>query len=315
MTQITEELGEGEGILRESAHALLYEVDLEWGYPPTVGEDDDEQVEISLKHIRALAAALSLHTPPAPEREGELRAEQVEWVVNDLAELGVKIGEQFFFLYKGYSLVYQDARHEDDGKPMMWRPVFKREFGECALPINRDDPRMKGTVSLDDSDEWKILPLGAPPALADGEKGEALAQLVYEARAMALDYAADSVSRADWEAKQADYERLNDALNEANAQCDAALAERDLARVEEAYWKGEAKTVRSVALDAALAELEEAKRALDGAFLSTVSVGVLDPANRAGRVEVQYRGQDAIALMQRAYAALSALSSAKGVEG
>ena len=42
----------------------------------------------------------------------------------------------------------------------------------------------------------------------------------------------------------------------------ALLAERDLARAEAAYWKGEAETARSVALNAALAELEEAKRAL-----------------------------------------------------
>ena len=35
-----------------------------------------------------------------------LKDEQVEWVVNDSAELGVKIGNQFFWLYKGASLIY-----------------------------------------------------------------------------------------------------------------------------------------------------------------------------------------------------------------
>ena len=86
-----------------------------------------------------------------------LTPDRVEWVVNDNAELGVKIGDQFFWLYKGYSLVYRDGTH-DDGSPMRWRPVFKREFGECCHPINYADPRISGTVSLDDSDDWQELP-------------------------------------------------------------------------------------------------------------------------------------------------------------
>lgn len=89
---------------------------------------------------------------------GNLRDDQVEWVVNDIAELGVKIGQQFFFLYKGYSLVYEDAAH-DDGSPMHWRRVFRREFGECAHPINYKNPELIGTVSLDDSEDWQPLPV------------------------------------------------------------------------------------------------------------------------------------------------------------
>ena len=54
----------------------------------------------------------------------ELTKDDVEWVVNDLAELGVKIGNQFFFLYKGRS--YQGGNK--------WRYVGKREFGECCHP-------------------------------------------------------------------------------------------------------------------------------------------------------------------------------------
>ena len=30
-----------------------------------------------------------------------LEPEDVEWVVNDIAELGVKSGDEFFWLYKG----------------------------------------------------------------------------------------------------------------------------------------------------------------------------------------------------------------------
>lgn len=98
-----------------------------------------------------------------------LKANQVEWVVNNIAELGVKIGDQFFFLYKGHSLVYGDDKesqaagvclNSDTDPPTRhkWRPVFKREFGECAHPINYKYPTKIGTVSLDDSDEWKDLP-------------------------------------------------------------------------------------------------------------------------------------------------------------
>jgi hypothetical protein len=100
--------------------------------------------------------------------EGEmvkLEPEDVEWVLNDNAELGVKIGDQFFFLYKGYSLVYGwlDADPtippvHDDETPMHWRPVFKREFGECAHPINYRNPELIGSVNLEDSDDWQQLP-------------------------------------------------------------------------------------------------------------------------------------------------------------
>lgn len=55
------------------------------------------------------------------------------WIVNDNGELGVKIGDRFFFLYKGESLEYKDGKH-DDGTPVMWRIVGKREFGETVWP-------------------------------------------------------------------------------------------------------------------------------------------------------------------------------------
>ncbi len=52
----------------------------------------------------------------------KLENSDVEWVVNNIGELGVKIGDQFFFLYKGRS--YQCGEK--------WRPVYKREFGETC---------------------------------------------------------------------------------------------------------------------------------------------------------------------------------------
>lgn len=88
---------------------------------------------------------------PIPTR---LHPDQVEWVVNSLGELGVKIGNQFFFLYKGESIQY--STNESD---YHYRPVGKREFGEVCTPINYDDPWKSGTVSRDDSDLWKPLPM------------------------------------------------------------------------------------------------------------------------------------------------------------
>ncbi len=63
-----------------------------------------------------------------------MKAEDVQWVVNDIAELGVKIGDQFFWLYKGGSFVYPDGKH-DDGTTIRWRLVGKREFGESCVPV------------------------------------------------------------------------------------------------------------------------------------------------------------------------------------
>jgi hypothetical protein len=109
----------------------------------------------------------------SPEPCEKLTADTVEWVVNDNAELGVKIGDQFFFLYKGRSLVYEEGKH-DDGRPMRWRPVFKREFGECCHPVNYADLRkcghqhLIGTVDAGDSDEWQDL----PPCLALTKPGD-----------------------------------------------------------------------------------------------------------------------------------------------
>ena len=65
-----------------------------------------------------------------------LKQEQVEWVVNDQAELGVKIGDQFFFLYKGRS--YKGGEK--------WRYVGKREFGECCHPWTSIEREYYGDV-------------------------------------------------------------------------------------------------------------------------------------------------------------------------
>lgn len=83
----------------------------------------------------------------------ELEESDVEWIVNDLGELGVKIGEQCFFLYKGRS--YVGGRE--------YRKVWKREFGECCHPIritNLDqlDGFKNSTPGESEMDVWKPIP-------------------------------------------------------------------------------------------------------------------------------------------------------------
>jgi hypothetical protein len=66
--------------------------------------------------------------------DSPLRSSDVEWIVNNHGELGVKIGEQMFFLYKGESLMYTEPG-------MTYRAVEKREFGaSCRAP---DESRYK----------------------------------------------------------------------------------------------------------------------------------------------------------------------------
>lgn len=55
------------------------------------------------------------------------------WIVNDLGELGVMVDGVPYFLYKGGNIIYGDPKHED-GSPMLYRIVGKREFGETCWP-------------------------------------------------------------------------------------------------------------------------------------------------------------------------------------
>lgn len=82
----------------------------------------------------------------------------VNWVVNSISELGVEVNGEYRFLYKGHSIIYKDNINSDDNSKVFVRPVFKREFGECCHPVNYSNPKLIGTVSLADSDEWVELP-------------------------------------------------------------------------------------------------------------------------------------------------------------
>lgn len=84
------------------------------------------------KHRRALESAIR-------EAIAAPGVAQPQWIVNDLGELGVQVGQRFYFLYKGDNIEYGEAGEKialhDDGTPMKYRMVGKREFGEVCHPM------------------------------------------------------------------------------------------------------------------------------------------------------------------------------------
>jgi hypothetical protein len=118
-------------------------------------------------------------TPDGAAGEAESVGEP-EWIVNDIGELGVRVGGRCFFLYKGESLEYGSSEEEiargvalhDEGDPMRFRRVQKREFGETQWPDvwlqagRREDRYCAG-------DGWRDLPARKPtpaPGEAPGAK-------------------------------------------------------------------------------------------------------------------------------------------------
>jgi hypothetical protein len=89
-----------------------------------------------------------------------LEDENVEWVVNCGGELGVKIGNQLFFIYKGRSLSYDKDSERDN--PMLWRLVRKREFGETVQVPDRTEHSDRGEYDRDGryryGEGWQELP-------------------------------------------------------------------------------------------------------------------------------------------------------------
>ena len=55
---------------------------------------------------------------------------QVEWIVNVDGELGVKVGAELYFMYKGRAFQYSSE--------ILYRPVEKREFGESG-PVKEQE--------------------------------------------------------------------------------------------------------------------------------------------------------------------------------
>ncbi len=104
-----------------------------------------------------------IQNPPEP---GKLMPDDVEWVVNSDGELGVRIGSQFFFMYKGESLQYTN---ETGDAPAYYRQVGKREFGEVCQPVDFNEkafapgPRGKDLYLHAESfgQEWLPIPYEA----------------------------------------------------------------------------------------------------------------------------------------------------------
>lgn len=67
-----------------------------------------------------------------------LTNDDVKWVVNEYGELGVRIHGKNYYLYKGESYtcdIFESCDGSGEQRPMRWRPVEKREFGEVCLPL------------------------------------------------------------------------------------------------------------------------------------------------------------------------------------
>lgn len=131
-----------------------------------------------IAHARADIPALVAEVEALRAALGAEREREPEWIVNDIAELGVKIGDRCFFLYKGNSLEYEDTKHEDDGSPMLYRPVGKREFGETCHPIALKTMPERYTEPLVNPFEfgpkiidggWLPIPARRAPKIGGGE--------------------------------------------------------------------------------------------------------------------------------------------------
>jgi hypothetical protein len=98
-----------------------------------IGYYKRDQLDGVLAHIRTNDPTAQVRVEPHnPILNGKaLRSTDVEWIVNSDGDLGVKIGDQFFFLYKGESFMYGENRHPTQHSDK-YRIVDKREFGELG---------------------------------------------------------------------------------------------------------------------------------------------------------------------------------------
>lgn len=94
---------------------------------------DYHLVEVTLSDMRTSRLSSAVDNSSSTSKSSSL-ADEPEWIVNDLGELGVIVNRRAYFLYKGYSLEYGDDDKHADGSPRLYRPVGKVEFGEVCRP-------------------------------------------------------------------------------------------------------------------------------------------------------------------------------------
>ena len=86
----------------------------------------------------------------SPSRRGDktMKADEVMWIVNHNGELGVKVGNQCFFMYKAKAFEYDEAQ--------AYRQVGKREFGESGpiSPAYTEDPENFHKTTGSAGAEW-----------------------------------------------------------------------------------------------------------------------------------------------------------------
>lgn len=135
----------------DSIELKLFAPKVPLGFPNgTVRFTVDNKVDLR----RCLGMLLNGCSPkPKPN---QLTADQVKWVVNDQADLGVKIGDQIFFFYRGRSLV-PSAKY-DTGEPRKYRPVGGQEFGDSIHPILQDSDGLIGTLPFYEGHDWFEIP-------------------------------------------------------------------------------------------------------------------------------------------------------------
>lgn len=97
---------------------------------PFVANDTDSAEPLALSTV--LDKFVARLGDAAPTEDAPPVENIPEWIVNDLGELGVKVGGRLFFLYKGSSLEYTSPEHTNSDGPSRYRPVGKREFGEVC---------------------------------------------------------------------------------------------------------------------------------------------------------------------------------------
>lgn len=156
-----------------------------WFLPHDTGKGLANVRDVVRAMLTSARAIIALRPQAVP------MTDEPEWIVNDLGELGVRVGSRFFFLYKGGNIKYGvdgigDSRDgvalHDDGTPMHYRIVGKREFGETCWPLQwvvRGHSESRYTEPLTfipglswgtpEDGEWKPLP--AHGITAQGAQG------------------------------------------------------------------------------------------------------------------------------------------------